>query len=145
MNDNGIYRFIGNKGFYQSKDNNMLNGGTLRKFETIEASIINNTFLDLLIKKNLSKIDSYAEWLVHIHQIRIICTENEAGNPTPEGIHRDGHQYVAQILIAKNGVCGGVSRIYDNNKALIFSKKLESPLDTILVNDKKSYHDVTQL
>lgn len=140
--------YLGNSGFFQSKVNNELNGGITRHFASLEDHVIDNSFLYLLIKKNSSYLPDYkkhSKWSVFVHQIRVTSTPGQIGNPAPEGIHRDGHAYVAQILIAKNSVNGAVSQLYNDKKLSIFSHELQSPLETILIDDRKLYHDVSSL
>jgi hypothetical protein len=165
MGDGGIYRYRrfgsfrynihdqrliyqDNQAFFQSSEHNHLNGGKVRIFAAIEAHIKDNTFLTTLIKHNLSIIlqSQYADhWLIYIHQIRIIAQLDTVSKPSPEGIHRDGHAFVAQVLIAKHNVSGAVSHIYNKDKTQIFADTLHHKLDTILLNDNNLYHDVSSI
>ena len=87
--------------------------------------------------------DKSKPWKVFVHQIRITARDNMKGLPTPEGIHQDGHAYVAQILIDRKNVKGATSTIYDQNRSNLFRHTLTQPFDTILVNDKQVWHGVT--
>lgn len=43
---------------------------------------------------------------VGVHQIRITATRDAKGLPAPEGVHEDGHHYVAQVLMRRTDVQG---------------------------------------
>ena len=134
--------------FFQKKEHNSLNGGVVREFSPLEPHIKDNDFLKSIININLSKvksIDRRKKWLIFVHQIRIVSGEGAIGKPSPEGIHRDGHDYVSQVLISKNNVKGGISRLYNDKKLKIASILLDAPLDTILIKDGDLYHDVTPI
>ena len=40
------------------------------------------------------------EFTIGVHQIRIIANDDDMGKPAPEGIHRDGFDFVAVIVDA---------------------------------------------
>ncbi|MCD6047734.1 MAG: hypothetical protein K0S08_1381 [Gammaproteobacteria bacterium] len=165
MLDNGKYRrrrfgqfkldtrtnnvvWVGNNAFFQAKEYNSLNGGIARQFEPLMEDIRNSEILAQLIRHFANKlplVNQATKWLVNIHQIRIECNSNVAGKATPEGIHQDGHQYVAQILITRKNIAGGESILYSSPEQELTKKTLENPLDTIFVNDKKVWHAVTPI
>ncbi|MFC7419395.1 2OG-Fe dioxygenase family protein [Iodobacter arcticus] len=129
--------------FFQSKDVNHLNGGLARSFEPIEEKIANSKLIRGLIRFHYDKLQNdHAECLVYAHQIRIIGNVSLKGNPTPEGIHRDGHAYVAQIMIGRKNVLLAQSHIYDDHQELITSCELKKPLDSILIDDRRLLHSV---
>ena len=102
--------------FYQSSKTNPLNGGEHRHFAPLAAGTVNNPFLRELIRFDLAQLTSKQHiednWLVGVHQIRILATPGVIGNPTPEGIHRDDETYTAQHLIDRHNVGGGVNYFY---------------------------------
>ncbi len=133
MADGGSYRFrryglyqlsassgrlihIPGASFYQSSKTNPLNGGEHRDFAPLAADTVNNRFLHELIRFDFAQLTSKKhvenDWLVGVHQIRILATAGVAGNPTPEGIHRDDESYTAQHLIARHNIGGGVNYFY---------------------------------
>ena len=133
MADGGSYRFrryglyelsaragqlshIPGASFYQSRITNPLNGGEHRHFAPLAADTVNNPFLRELIRFDFAQLTSKKHiednWLVGVHQIRILATTGVTGNPTPEGIHRDDETYTAQHLIARHNIGGGVNYFY---------------------------------
>ncbi len=133
MADGGIYRFrryglykfsaasgqlthIPDASFYQSIEINPLNGGEHRHFAALTADTIKNPFLRELIQFDFAQLTSKKhindDWLIGVHQIRILATSGVHGNPTPEGIHRDDEYYTAQHLIARHNIDGGINYFY---------------------------------
>ena len=104
--------------FYQSIEINPLNGGEHRHFAALDADSVNNPFLHELIQFDFAQLTSKKhiedDWLIGVHQIRILATAGMQGNPTPEGIHRDDESYTAQHLISRDNIGGGINYFYGN-------------------------------
>ena len=123
----GLYQLSGTKGqlthipgasFYQSIAINPLNGGEQRHFAALDAKTVENPFLHELIQFDFAQLTSNKhvedDWLIGVHQIRIIATPGVPGNPTPEGTHRDNENYTSQHLISRQNIGGGVNYFYGN-------------------------------
>ncbi len=135
--------------FFQAKEFNRLSGGIQRTFAALAPETGRNRVLHQLIRFHATQfaashpgIDS---WKVFVHQVRIVGNGEAPAKPTPEGIHQDGHHYVAQILVARESATGAETRIYDVDRELITRTTLKHRLDSLLVNDKAVFHDVTEL
>jgi len=63
--------------------------------------------------------------------------------PTPEGLHRDGVDWVLVLLVARENIAEGVTTIYGTNKNALGNFTLTAPLDAALVDDSRVYHGVT--
>ena len=102
--------------FYQSTEINPLNGGEHRHFAPLAADTVNNPFLRELIQFDFAQLTSNKhiedDWLVGVHQVRILATTGILGNPTPEGIHRDDESYTVQHLIKRHNISGGINYFY---------------------------------
>lgn len=80
------------------------------------------------------------QWLVNCHQIRTHAHGQQAGIPVPEGIHRDGVEYIMMGCVHKSSVVGGVSHVYEAEKTSpIFGTTLE-PGQALLVDDRVLHH-----
>jgi len=66
-----------------------------------------------------------------------------AGLPTPEGVHRDGVDYVLVLLIARHNIVSGTTTIHDGERRLLGEFTLTTPFDAALVHDARVYHGVT--
>ena len=50
-------------------------------------------------------------WHIEVHQFRIEARPGEPGQPTPEGMHRDGVDFVLVLLVRRQNVRSGVTSI----------------------------------
>jgi hypothetical protein len=102
--------------FYQRIEINPLNGGKHRHFAALDADSAKNPFLHELILFDFAQLTSKKhiedDWLIGVHQIRVLAANGLQGNPTPEGIHRDDENYTAQHLIARHNIGDGINYFY---------------------------------
>jgi hypothetical protein len=135
--------------FFQAVRFNRLNGGIHREFAPLAAAVRHNRVLYQLVRFHATELrracPDIGQWKVYVHQIRITASGKAGGKPAPEGVHQDGHYFVAQVLIARENVTGAESRILDSKNELITRTVLTEPLDTLLVNDQTVFHEVTDL
>ena len=75
--------------------------------------------------------------------LRILRGAGEAGLPTPEGLHRDGVDYVLVLLVNRRNIRSGTTTVHDLDKRTLGSFTLTDPLDAALVDDARCYHGVT--
>jgi len=134
--------------FYQSKITNIKYGGINRKFGSINKRTLGNKFLKNLITFNFNNLPltrkqlNYS-WEIGIHLIRIIARAKNEGKPSPEGVHKDGHEFISIHLIKRDNARGGVTEIFDKDNNLVIQKLLKSQLDSVYINDKKMLHYVS--
>lgn len=133
---------------YQSRDYNPLNGGIERWFEPVEAAIgTHPTMLGILdlADRLFTPLSTraMAEWHVEVHQFRIEANADAAGLPTPEGLHRDGVDWVLVMLVRRTNVAEGVTKIHGLDRREIGAFCLAQPFDTALVDDHRIFHAVT--
>ncbi len=133
---------------YQSRDYNALNGGIERWFEPCTETIAQHPILISCLQTCCTLFDSLtvnkpAAWHVEVHQFRIEAHAEQQGLPTPEGLHRDGVDWVLVLLIARENIAEGITTIYDLSKKPLGSFTLTAPLDAAFVDDSRVYHGVT--
>jgi hypothetical protein len=80
---------------------------------------------------------------VEVHQFRIEARTGQVGQPTPEGLHRDGVDWVLVLLVSRTNIAEGVTTIYDIARQPIGSFTLTRPMDAAFVDDSRVYHGVT--
>ncbi len=136
--------------YYQPAEINNYAGSIDRKFDSIKNKTINNPFLQELIKFDFQQLpvsmnEKSDPWMVDIHQIRIIATSNENGEPTPEGIHHDENDFIWIHLIKRKNVSGGINSIYSNDQKLLGDCTLNKNMDSIVLWDPKVMHAVTSI
>jgi hypothetical protein len=135
---------------YQSRDYNALNGGIERWFLPLTEAVaahpamtaILGTCGQLFDRMTPSAVRPGA-WHVEVHQFRIEARPGEAGRPTPEGLHRDGVDWVLVLMVRRENIASGETTIYDLRKRPLGSFTLTAPLDAAWVDDGRVYHGVT--
>jgi hypothetical protein len=82
-------------------------------------------------------------WHIETHQFRIEARSAEQGRPTPEGLHRDGVDYVLVLLVSRRNIASGVTSINRLDGRPLGHFTLTDPLDSALVDDTRVVHGVT--
>lgn len=123
-----------------------------RQFTIIPKLITNN----LLYKKFLLGIIGFVEQqnpkinclAITAHHISVITHADAQGRSTPEGIHKDGADYIlSALVIERENITGGESYIYaDDKKTVVFNRCLQ-PGEGILQEDEGSplWHSATPI
>lgn len=132
---------------YQSTDYNPIHGGIERWFEPIVDAVAQGDTLQTVLQycRTLfgALAPSVAAWHVEVHQFRIEARAGEVGRPTPEGLHRDGVDFVLVLLITRRNVASGVTGISDSTGRSLGSFTLTDPCDAAIVDDHRVAHGVT--
>lgn len=130
---------------YQSKQYNPLLGDIKREFAELEDALIE---LDNFKKLVLAFSDScklHPEADIGVHQIRTICTPENYGNPAPEGIHRDGTDFIGIFSVDRENIQGGETHLYTGRKENPVFSKVLNPRELLLVNDHEFLHYTTPI
>lgn len=134
---------------WQSRDYNPLNGGVQRWFEPVTDAIAANPVTQGVIQAGLDQfgpISGYdGPWHVELHQFRIEAGAGETGQPTPEGAHRDGVDWVIVMLVDRRNVDSGVTDIYAPDGTSLGSFTLTTPGDAVFLDDHRVLHGVTPI
>lgn len=134
---------------YQSRDRNPLNGGIERWFEPVHEAVASSqtmTSVFSFCRRTLASLRPEVEaWHVETHQFRILAQPDQAGLPTPEGMHRDGVDFVLVLLVDRTNVARGTTTIADLEKKVLGEFTLETPLDAAIVDDRFVFHGVTAI
>jgi hypothetical protein len=132
---------------FQALDYNPLNGGVARWFEPIEPAIAAGSSMTTILAFCRALFDSIIsaapDWHIETHQFRIEARSGEQGRPTPEGLHRDGVDYVLVLLVGRRNIASGVTSINALDGQPLGHFTLTDPLDSALVDDRRVAHGVT--
>ncbi len=136
--------------YIQSREINTYAGGIAREFAPLVDTTLTNQFLHELIKFNFRQfpVDSsrtHQPWEIDVHQFRIVASQDEQGQPTPEGIHHDGDDFNCIHLIGRQNATCGINTVYDNDLKPLTSCTLLQPMDSIMVWDPHVMHGVTPI
>lgn len=133
---------------YQTVDYNPLNGGVARYFAPILDDLHQSPTLAALLEfgnQVFSQISGNHAWHIELHQFRIEARDGRLGKPTPEGVHRDGVDFVIVVMIKRVNIDSGATTIFDLDNNLVGEFMLRESFDMVLVNDRRVYHGVTPI
>jgi hypothetical protein len=133
---------------WQPIEYNALHGGMNRMFEPVLPATVAQPAWPALIVA-IGQLCSQARgsdapWYVEAHQFRIDTTDG-IGRPTPEGAHRDGVAYVAVILVAREGIKGGETRVFEADGPNGKRFTMTTPWTMLLLDDETVIHESTPI
>jgi hypothetical protein len=135
---------------YQSRDYNPLNGGIERWFEAVADGIAAHPAMCAVLATCRRLFEGLTApalrppaWHVEAHQFRIEARPGAAGQPTPEGLHRDGVDWVLVLLVNRENIASGETGIADLAGRPLGSFTLTAPFDAAVTDDNRVYHSVT--
>jgi hypothetical protein len=145
--EDGRVTLMPHRAHWQPVAYNALHGGLERWFEPIEPALTESPAWRRLlaaIGALCSRLKGEQPWFVEAHPFRIDTTDG-IGRPTPEGAHRDGVDFVAVLLVARENVKGGETRVFeaDGPQGLRFT--LSEPWTTLLLDDERVVHETTPI
>lgn len=147
----GDLSLLPHEDYFQSKEINQVTGGIVRQFAPLRPQTVQNPFLHDLIRFDFAHFPladatmAQDVWQVDVHQILVIAEVGSQGHPTPEGVHRDGAEFVTVHLAVLENALGGVATIYDDDKQALGSFRLEQVLDSYLFHDAILWHSASPI
>ena len=136
----------------QTRENNPLNGGVARVFEPVLPEVAFHPTNRAVMAACLHVFNAATPaarrpnaWHAEMHQFRIEARPGESGQPTPEGLHRDGVDWVLVMMVRRENVSDGVSMIADAERRPVKAETLTAPLDSSLVDDRRVFHGVSPI
>jgi hypothetical protein len=131
---------------YQSRDYNALNGGIARWFDPVLEPVAGGASMTTILRSCrvlFERLMPAPAWHIEAHQFRIEARQGVVGQPTPEGMHRDGVDYVLVLLVGRRNIQSGVTSIHDHGGRDLGDFTLTEPFDAALVDDTRVMHGVT--
>jgi hypothetical protein len=142
---------VPHRAHWQPTEYNALHGGFERWFEPLLPAFVADAAFQGLMRGLVAAADGLraqppgsAPWFAEVHPFRIDTTDG-IGRPTPEGAHRDGVDLVAVMLVARQGVRGGETRVFaaDSPQGLRFT--MAEPGTLLLLDDARMIHETTPI
>ena len=133
---------------YQSRDYNALNGGIARWFDPILPPVAGSPAFQAVLRLCHDVFDALTPapaWHVEAHQFRIEAKPGQSGQPTPEGMHQDGVDWVLVLMVNRVNVESGTTSIHALDRTKLGSFTLEAPLDAAWLDDHRVFHGVTAI
>jgi hypothetical protein len=138
---------VPHRAHWQPVEYNALHGGLERWFAPIDATLLQSPACTQLLRclaVQCSAVKGMQRWFVEAHQFRIDTTGG-IGRPTPEGAHRDGVDFVFVILVARHGVKGGESRVFDADGPRGIRFTLSESWTLLMLDDERVVHETTPI
>lgn len=144
-------RAVPHRPHWQPLQYNALHGGMERWFEPmLDTTVVQTAWLQLLRALGAVADGLFAQgqvsvpWFVEAHQFRI-DTQGGIGRPTPEGAHRDGVDLVAVLLVGREGIKGGETRVFEAQSSAGQRFTLMQPWSLLLLDDARMVHESTPI
>jgi hypothetical protein len=132
---------------FQGLEYNPVNGGIARWFEPMRPEVASGETMTAVLQYCRGFFGDLAprdvRWHVEVHQFRIEARSGERGLPTPEGVHRDGVDYVLVMLVGRQNIAQGETTIHAVDGRPLGSFTLAERFDAALLDDHRVAHDVT--
>ncbi len=142
-----VVRAVPHRAHWQPVEYNALHGGIERWFEPLDPALVAEPMwarLLVMLAERASALRGSQPWFVEAHPFRIDTTDG-IGRPTPEGAHRDGVDLVAVMLVAREGVKGGETRVFDANGPAGLRFTMHQPWTMLLLDDARVIHETTPI
>jgi hypothetical protein len=128
---------------YQERVFNALNGGVPRWYAPIRESVVHSAPFEAYVRTFVALTGAKGPQLLEAHQFRIAAGDTALGLPTPEGLHRDGRDWVLIALIGRQNAAGGTSCIHDLSGHPLLKVALTTAGEALLLDDRRVQHAVT--
>lgn len=138
---------VPHRAHWQPVSYNALHGGMERWFEPMEPRITQAPAWSRLMAALAgvaSRLKGAQPWYCEAHQFRIDTTDG-IGRPTPEGAHRDGVDLVAVFMVARSGIQGGETRVFQADGPAGVRFTLSQPWSVLLLDDTRVIHESTPI
>lgn len=142
---------VPHRAHWQPVEYNALHGGIQRWFEPLAPALAQSADWARLLcalaahsARLRGEQPGAVPWYVEAHPFRIDTTDG-IGRPTPEGAHRDGVDLVVVVLVARVGIKGGETRVFDADGPQGQRFTLDQPWSALLLDDARVIHESTPI
>jgi hypothetical protein len=125
-----------------------------RSFEPLEPAVRDSEFLQGLIRTTASWAaaslfgahSTHIRANVSVHQVRQVARPGASSDNAPEGVHRDGADFIVSALVlGKRNILGGKSTVLSpDRKEVLLEHTLEAG-EGIFHEDRELWHDITKV
>lgn len=77
---------------------------------------------------------------VEVHQIKVVSAEQRPGCPAPEGVHRDGFDYIGICCVSRDNIVGGETTLFEPGGAEPIYRKTLEPGELLAIDDRRLLH-----
>ncbi len=140
-------RLVPQRAHWQPLEYNALHGGLERWFEPVQPAVLDAPAWQRMLvafADVASRLRGARPWFVEAHQFRIDTTDG-IGRPTPEGAHRDGVDFVVVVLVGRDGIKGGETRVFDADGPAGMRFTMLEPWTALVLDDARVIHESTPI
>ena len=144
----GAVTLMPHRAFVQPENSNPLYVARDRYFEPLTDSFTNDPLLHGILEltgRLAMALDDVGTWNAKVTPFRILASAHGQGQPTPEGLHRDGVTLVTSLLIRRHNAVGGESSVVDSRRRRILATTLAEPGTLLLGDDRRTLHGVSPI
>jgi hypothetical protein len=144
----GVAELLPHHAFVQPEDSNPLYVQTDRHFEPLTDAFVKDRLLQQILRmlgRVATALDDVATWNVKVTPFRVLAAADDEGQPTPEGLHRDGVTLVTSLLIRRRNAVGGESSVFDVDGNRLVATTLAEPGTLLLGDDRRTLHGVSPI
>lgn len=144
----GYARLMPHRPFAQPEDSNPLYLERERYFEPLTDIFVNDPLLHALLRllgHVATALEDIAEWSAKVTPFRVLASADAEGQPTPEGLHRDGVTLVTSLLVSRRNASGGESSVFDLDGHEVFRTTLSEPGTLLMGDDRRTLHGVSRI
>lgn len=144
----GRFEPMSHDAFVQPQNSNPLYVDRERHFEPLTDAFAEDPLLrkilEMLAPLAMS-LDNRPEWSVKVTPFRVLAFTSGQGQPTPEGLHRDGVTLVTSLLVGRRNAGGGESTVFDLDGNRLVRTTLSRPGTLLLGDDRRTVHGVSPI
>ncbi|MFG1932802.1 2OG-Fe dioxygenase family protein [Mycobacterium sp. NPDC048908] len=144
----GTFEPAAHTAFVQPENSNPLYVDTDREFEPLTERFTKEPLLHQILQllgEVASTLADAPEWDAKVTPFRVLASADNAGQATPEGMHRDGVTLVTSLLIGRRNAVGGESTVTDMAGHRILAATLRDTGTLLLGDDRRTLHGVSPL
>lgn len=144
----GCAHLMPHRAFAQPEDSNPLYIERDRYFEPLTDALVEDPLLHSLLGllgDMATALQDLPEWSVKVTPFRVLASADGEGQPTPEGLHRDGVTLVTSLLVGRRNARGGESSVVDVDGHQLLTTTLSKPGTLILGDDRRTLHGVSSI
>ena len=144
----GDARLMPHGEFVQPHDSNPLYVKQDRNFEPLTRRFAMDPMLHAILRllgQLATALDDPPAWSAKVHPFRVIASDDSEGQPTPEGLHRDGVTLVTSLLIDRRNATGGESSVVNAGGQPLLATTLDEPGTLLVGDDRRTLHGVSPI
>lgn len=144
----GCAQLMPHHAFAQPEDSNPLYIERDRYFEPLTDALAEDPLLHGLLRllgHVATALEDIPEWSAKVTPFRVLATADGEGQPTPEGLHRDGVTLVTSLLVGRSNARGGESSVFDAEGHQLLTTTMSEPGTLLLGDDRRTVHGVSPI